>query len=64
MRDQDPLLLAAGQFADAGVGEAVRVDRLEHLPDERTAPARGKRHAEAVSVDPECDQVAPADRHV
>ena len=32
--DQDPLLLAAGEAADAGVGEGLGADRGEHLLDQ------------------------------
>ena len=39
--DQHPLLLAAGEVADARVREARRVDRLEHLVDECAAPREG-----------------------
>ena len=64
VRDQDPLLLAAREFADARVGEVGRVNRVEHVVDDRPALARGQGQTQAVTVDPERDQVAPAHRHV
>ncbi len=38
--DQHPLLLAAGQVPDARVGEALGLDRRQHLVDE-LAPVGG-----------------------
>ena len=62
--DQDALLLAAGEPPDAGVGEAARVDRPEHLLDQRAARARGSRHPEPVRVQAEPDEIARPQRQV
>ena len=52
--DEHPLLLAAGEVADALVGEARRVDRVKHLLDEhRPATAGEQRDAEPMSVEAE-----------
>ena len=63
--DQDPLLLAAREPADARVGEAARADRVEHLVDAR---ARARATAAAIPrrwpSSPRRDEVAGAQRHV
>ena len=64
VRDQDALLLAAGELADARVGEALGVDRVQHLLDERPPGPGGPRHAEAVRVDPEPHEIARAQRNI
>ena len=62
--DQHALLLAAREAAHPAVGEAARVDGLEHLVDPRCARARGQRDAVAVCVDAETDEVAGPQRRV
>ena len=64
VRDQDPLLLAAGQVAHPLVGEPLGADRPQHLVDPLAAPARGQRDAEPVPVKAEADKVAGAQRQV
>ena len=56
--DEHPLLLAARQVADAGVGEPVGTDGVQHVVHQLAAPAGPQGHAEAVPVDAQCHQVA------
>jgi hypothetical protein len=64
VRDQHPLLLAAGQVADPLVAEQPGADGLQHLVDQVPAPARRQRDAEPVPVQAQPDQVPGAQRHV
>ena len=64
VRDQHPLLLAAGQEAHPRVGEPVRAHGLQHLVDHAAAPGRRQRDAEPLPVQSQADQVAGAQRHV
>ena len=64
VRDQDALLLAAGETPDAGVGKLLGVDRGEHLLDELAPCATGARQAQTMAVDAERDEVSSAQRHV
>ena len=62
--DEDPLLLAPGEVAHAGVGEAPRVDGVEHGVHGLAAPAPVERYPEAMPVEAEADHVAGTERHV
>ena len=62
--DQHALLLAAGEQANAGVGERPGADRLEHLVDDRSPPAGGQDGPEPVTVDAERDKVTGAQRRI
>ena len=64
VRDQDALLLTAGEPADTRIGEALGVDGIQHLLDERPPGPGGPRHAEAVRVDPEPHEIARAQRNI
>ncbi len=64
VRDQDPLLLAAGELADTRVGKALGVNRVQHLLDERPSGPGGPRHPETVRVDPEPHEIARAQRNI
>ena len=64
MRDQHPLLLAAGEAADPLIGERRRVHRFEHLIDLPAARPRRQRQAQPVAVEAERNEVARAHRHV
>ena len=64
VRDQDALLLAARELADPRVGEALRVDRVQHLLDQRPSAPGGPRHAETLRVDPQPHEVARAQRNI
>ena len=64
VRDHHPLLLAAGQFPDPGVGVGLGADRAERLVNK---VRRGKEAAEAPATHRHCeaDQVGEgAQRHV
>jgi hypothetical protein len=64
VRDHYPLLLAAGQIADPGVGEPLRADRGQHLVHQLAPPGRGQRQAEPLPIQAQPDQVTGAQRHV
>src|SRR5450759_4511979 len=64
MRDQDPLLLPAGQVSDPRVAEARGVDGAEHFLDELAAATGGQRETESVPIEAEADHVAGAQRHI
>jgi hypothetical protein len=64
VRDQDALLLAAGELADTCVGEAGGVDGVQHLLDERPPGPGGPRHPETVRVDAEPHEIARAQRNI
>lgn len=64
VRDQHPLRLAAGEGADALVGEARGADGFEHLLDQLAAWTRGQPGAEPVPVEAERHEVAGAQRGV
>ena len=62
--DEDALLLAAGEVADARIRETHRVDGVEHLVDLLATRWRRQRQTEPLPVDAEADEVARAQRHV
>ena len=64
VRDHHPLLLAARQLPDPGVGVGLGVDRPQRLGGQVAPGRRGQREAEPVPVDPQRDHVAGAQRHV
>ena len=64
VRDQHPLLLATGQIPHPGIGEALGIDRVQHLADRLAARPRAQRYTEAVPIQPERDQVPGPHRHV
>ena len=64
VRDQHPLLLAAGQAADPLIGERRRIHRIEHLVDLPPTPRRGQRHPQPVAIEAERHEIARAHRHV
>ena len=64
VRNHHPLLFAAGQVADPGVGEPLRADRTQHLVHQLAPPGRRQREAEPLPVQAQPDQVAGAQRHV
>ena len=66
--DQQPLLLAAGELADRPLGVGAGADELDHLVDPRARPrapaapsGSRQRHAPAVAVEAEPDDVDAAD---
>ena len=72
LREQQPLLLAAGELADRAVGVARRADEAEHLGDPgvlraaalAATPGDGERHAPAIAVEAEANEVDAADPRV
>ena len=60
MGDEDPLLLAAGEATDSGLGEGMGVHCLEHLLGPLAPRLRMKGKAESVTVHTELDQVSRA----
>ena len=68
LRDQQPLLLAAGELADRPVGVGGGADQVDHLVDPRAPRSRGRwsaprrqRDAPAGAVETEPDDVDAAD---
>lgn len=59
-----PLLLAAREESHGAIGERRRADGLEQLVDACPVLLAREREAEAVSVDAEADDVAPAQRRL
>ena len=63
LRDQQSLLLAAGQLADRSARVVRRADELDRVRDalrRRAAARAGKRDPPARAVEPEADEVDPA----
>ncbi len=64
VRDQDPLLLPAGQQPDPRVRDVLGVDGRQHLVHQLAPRPRRQRDAEPVPVQAKPDQVPGPQRHV